>query len=42
MLAITFAEAGDEKTARHYLKKEKLRKRIVKRVKQRLRLRPPQ
>lgn len=42
MLAVTFAEANDHKTARELLKKKKtLRKRIVKRVQKRLRLRPP-
>ena len=41
MLAITFAEADDHETARKFLKKETLRKRIVKRVRKRLRLKPP-
>ncbi len=41
MLAITFAEADDHKTAREFLKKETLRKRVIKRVRKRLRLKPP-
>jgi hypothetical protein len=38
MLAVTFAEAGDEKTARKFLKKERPKKE-TKRVKPRLRQR---
>ena len=41
MLAVTFAEANEHETAKKLLKKKTLYKRVVKRVRQRLRLEAP-